>query len=74
MDVTPLEWDEFFDKKLSLNINSDVFCVYTKGNTGPIFYMLHGGGYSGLTWATLTVSFRSLELGALSVIQFTFKR
>ncbi|MCP9263580.1 Protein phosphatase methylesterase 1 [Dirofilaria immitis] len=54
MDVTPLEWNEFFDKKLSLNINNDVFCVYTKGDKGPIFYMLHGGGYSGLTWAALT--------------------
>ncbi|EFO22152.1 phosphatase methylesterase 1 [Loa loa] len=54
IDVTPLEWNEFFDRKLSLNINDGVFCVYTKGDIGPIFYMLHGGGYSGLTWAALT--------------------
>ncbi|VDK79379.1 unnamed protein product [Litomosoides sigmodontis] len=54
MDVTPLEWNEFFDRKLNLNINDDVFCVYRKGDTGPMFYMLHGGGYSGLTWAAVT--------------------
>ncbi|VDO29344.1 protein phosphatase methylesterase 1, putative [Brugia malayi] len=54
MDVTPLEWNEFFDRKLSLNVSDGVFCVYTKGDVGPIFYMLHGGGYSGLTWAAVT--------------------
>ncbi|VDN02598.1 unnamed protein product [Thelazia callipaeda] len=53
VDLSPLGWHEFFDQKLELNINDGVFCVYTKGNAGPIFYMLHGGGYSGLTWAPL---------------------
>lgn len=62
MDVTPLEWNEFFDRKLSLDINGDVFCVYRKGDTGPMFYMLHGGGYSGLTWAAVTVSLSLLSL------------
>ncbi|VDK67215.1 unnamed protein product [Gongylonema pulchrum] len=54
--LAPLEWDVFFDKKLDVSISEqDVFCVYTKGDAGPMFFLLHGGGYSGLTWACLTV-------------------
>lgn len=52
---SPLPWNQFFDKKLDVKVNDDIFCVYTKGDTGPIFYMLHGGGYSGLTWACVAV-------------------
>lgn len=53
-DYSQLEWNTFFDEKLFINVDDDKFCVYTKGNTGPVFYLIHGGGYSGLTWACLT--------------------
>ncbi|CAB3402115.1 unnamed protein product [Caenorhabditis bovis] len=53
-DFAPIEWSEFFDEKREINIGEDIFNVYLKGKTGPIFYFLHGGGYSGLTWACLT--------------------
>uniref|UniRef100_A0A914DSZ9 Protein phosphatase methylesterase 1 n=1 Tax=Acrobeloides nanus TaxID=290746 RepID=A0A914DSZ9_9BILA len=47
-----LEWTEFFDEKKSIEIEEgDIFNVYVKGTTGPLFYLIHGGGYSGLTWA-----------------------
>ncbi|KAL6725635.1 hypothetical protein Aduo_007674 [Ancylostoma duodenale] len=52
-DVTPLLWKEFFDENRVLDIDGDKFNVYLKGNTGPVFYFLHGGGYSGLTWSCL---------------------
>ncbi|KIH46211.1 hypothetical protein ANCDUO_23738 [Ancylostoma duodenale] len=55
-DVTPLPWKEFFDENRVLDIDGDKFNVYLKGNTGPVFYFLHGGGYSGLTWSCLAVS------------------
>ncbi|KIH51991.1 hypothetical protein ANCDUO_17915, partial [Ancylostoma duodenale] len=29
------------------------------GNTGPVFYFLHGGGYSGLTWSCLATELSS---------------
>uniref|UniRef100_A0A0M3HNS6 Protein phosphatase methylesterase 1 n=2 Tax=Ascaris TaxID=6251 RepID=A0A0M3HNS6_ASCLU len=53
-DLSPLSWDAFFDKKLTVGVGEDKFCVYVKGNTGPVFYLLHGAGYSGLTWACFT--------------------
>uniref|UniRef100_A0A914W4J7 Protein phosphatase methylesterase 1 n=1 Tax=Plectus sambesii TaxID=2011161 RepID=A0A914W4J7_9BILA len=53
-DFTPLPWTDFFDKKQELNIGSDKFNVYLKGSSGPVFYLLHGGGYSGLTWACMS--------------------
>ncbi|VDM46264.1 unnamed protein product [Toxocara canis] len=53
-DLSPLQWDMFFDKKLFVDVGEDKFCVYMKGDTGPVFYLLHGGGYSGLTWACFT--------------------
>uniref|UniRef100_A0A8R1ELU2 Protein phosphatase methylesterase-1 n=2 Tax=Caenorhabditis japonica TaxID=281687 RepID=A0A8R1ELU2_CAEJA len=50
-DLSELPWSDFFDKKHEVNIDGDTFNVYLKGEEGPIFYLLHGGGYSGLTWA-----------------------
>ncbi|CAD5214874.1 unnamed protein product [Bursaphelenchus okinawaensis] len=50
-DFSPLEYTNFFDKKLDVHIGNDVFNVYLKGEEGPVFYLLHGGGYSGLSWA-----------------------
>ncbi|KAI6240999.1 Protein phosphatase methylesterase 1 [Aphelenchoides fujianensis] len=52
-DFSPLPWDQFFSEKRVLEINEDKFTVYLKGDSGPVFFLLHGGGYSGLTWACL---------------------
>ncbi|KHJ86829.1 hydrolase, alpha/beta domain protein, partial [Oesophagostomum dentatum] len=52
-DVTPLTWKDFFDENRVVDIDGDKFNVYLKGNAGPVFYFLHGGGYSGLTWSCL---------------------
>ncbi|CAI5446490.1 unnamed protein product [Caenorhabditis angaria] len=53
-DNSILLWDKFFDEKREIAVNEDTFNVYLKGKSGPIFYLLHGGGYSGLTWACFT--------------------
>ncbi|ETN71334.1 hypothetical protein NECAME_14253 [Necator americanus] len=50
-DVTPLAWEEFFDENRVVDIDGDRF----SGNSGPVFYFLHGGGYSGLTWSCLAL-------------------
>ncbi|PIO72059.1 hypothetical protein TELCIR_06018 [Teladorsagia circumcincta] len=52
-DAKPLTWDKFFDENRQVDVDGDSFNVYLKGTTGPVFYFLHGGGYSGLTWACL---------------------
>uniref|UniRef100_A0A915DRD0 protein phosphatase methylesterase-1 n=1 Tax=Ditylenchus dipsaci TaxID=166011 RepID=A0A915DRD0_9BILA len=51
LDCSPLFWNQFFDRKEQLDIDGDVFNVYFKGTQGPVFYLLHGGGYTGLTWS-----------------------
>ena len=63
-DFSPLQWSTFFDEQRFLQIDENQFNIYLKGNTGPIFLLLHGnsfpvysfllftcGGYTGLTWA-----------------------
>lgn len=56
-DYSPLKWDLFFDTKSSVDIDGELFNVYLKGDTGPLFYLIHGCGYSGLTWACFVVIF-----------------
>lgn len=56
-EYSPLPWSEFFDEKRSVEVDDGVFNVYIKGKEGPLFYLLHGGGYSGLTWSCFAVSF-----------------
>ncbi|KAJ6858965.1 protein phosphatase methylesterase 1-like [Populus alba x Populus x berolinensis] len=52
----PLEWTEFFDKEEDVCIpdSDDVFHVYMAGTEGPVVFCLHGGGYSGLSFALST--------------------
>lgn len=39
-----------------ITIDSNTFRVYLSGTEGPVLALLHGGGYSALTWALFTVS------------------
>ncbi|XP_072402342.1 protein phosphatase methylesterase 1 [Diabrotica undecimpunctata] len=50
-DFTPIKWSEYFEKEEIIQLANGEFHVYTKGSEGPILLCLHGGGYSGLTWA-----------------------
>ncbi|KAG5224562.1 hydrolase family protein [Salix suchowensis] len=52
----PLEWTGFFDKEEDVCIpdSNDVFHVYMAGTEGPVVFCLHGGGYSGLSFALST--------------------
>ncbi|XP_062513766.1 protein phosphatase methylesterase 1-like isoform X2 [Corticium candelabrum] len=54
-DYTPSSWDAYFETKRLVEINGgDKFCVYSSGNDGPVVLLLHGGGYSALSWAVMT--------------------
>jgi len=59
---TPLHWSEFFEHKESVKVGpDDSFNVYRAANIPlskhwPIVVFIHGGGYSGLTWATTVKS------------------
>ncbi|XP_011620967.1 protein phosphatase methylesterase 1 isoform X1 [Amborella trichopoda] len=50
---SPLEWSDYFDKEEDVDIpdSQSVFHVYTAGTHGPIVFCIHGGGYSGLSFA-----------------------
>ncbi|KAJ4950214.1 hypothetical protein NE237_027046 [Protea cynaroides] len=50
---SPLEWSGYFDREDDICIpgSNDVFHVYVAGSEGPVVFCLHGGGYSGLSFA-----------------------
>ncbi|KAE8022278.1 hypothetical protein FH972_008090 [Carpinus fangiana] len=50
---SPLEWSGYFDREDDIRIpdTEDVFHVYLGGTDGPVVFCLHGGGYSGLSFA-----------------------
>lgn len=51
-DYTPASWERYFDSCKDVEIpDGSSFRVYLKGSSGPVVFMLHGGGYSGLTWS-----------------------
>uniref|UniRef100_A0A0D9W5D9 Protein phosphatase methylesterase 1 n=1 Tax=Leersia perrieri TaxID=77586 RepID=A0A0D9W5D9_9ORYZ len=49
----PLEWSDYFDeeRRVAIPDTEDVFNVYMAGSNGPVVFCLHGGGYSGLSFA-----------------------
>ncbi|XP_038994489.1 protein phosphatase methylesterase 1-like isoform X2 [Hibiscus syriacus] len=54
---SPLDWSDYFDREEDVSIpdSNDVFHLYMAGTEGPVVFCLHGGGYSGLSFA-LTAS------------------
>lgn len=49
----PLDWAGYFDREEDVAIpgSDNVFHVYLAGSEGPVVFCLHGGGYSGLSFA-----------------------
>ncbi|EMS52403.1 Protein phosphatase methylesterase 1 [Triticum urartu] len=49
----PTDWSAYFDEERPVAIpdTEDVFNVYMAGSEGPVVFCLHGGGYSGLSFA-----------------------
>lgn len=49
----PLDWKGYFDNEDDIPIpdSDDVFHVYMAGTEGPVVFCLHGGGFSGLSFA-----------------------
>ncbi|KAI4388840.1 hypothetical protein MLD38_001135 [Melastoma candidum] len=50
---SPVNWRNYFDSEDDVVIpeSNDSFHVYLAGNEGPVVLCLHGGGYSGLSFA-----------------------
>ncbi|XP_011095618.1 protein phosphatase methylesterase 1 [Sesamum indicum] len=49
----PLDWSDYFDQEDDVCIpdSESVFHIYKAGTEGPVVFCLHGGGYSGLSFA-----------------------
>ncbi|XP_073013715.1 uncharacterized protein [Typha latifolia] len=49
----PLDWSGYLDEEEDVRIqgSDNVFHVYKAGSEGPVVFCLHGGGYSGLSFA-----------------------
>ncbi|XP_047324122.1 protein phosphatase methylesterase 1-like [Impatiens glandulifera] len=52
----PIDWTSYFDEEDDIQIpnSNDVFHIYKAGTKGPVVFCLHGGGYSGLSFALVT--------------------
>ena len=48
---SPVQWDTYFQTRNEIKIGDDSFNVYESGSEGPVLILLHGGGFSGLTWS-----------------------
>lgn len=60
-DYVPTMWDDHFEEKEDVILDANqIFRVYfskrDKENQKPLLVLLHGGGYSALTWAHFTVN------------------
>lgn len=55
-------WRDYFDSMQDLNLSDrgGAFRVYQAGSQGPVVFFLHGGGYSGLTWALLAKQLKGI--------------
>lgn len=49
-DYSPTQWNTHFTDRQDVKVGSDSFRVYTIGDDGPLLVLLHGGGFSALTW------------------------
>ena len=53
-EAGPLGWEGYFDSAEELEVQGrGTFRVYRAGGAGLVLLLLHGGGYSGLTWALM---------------------
>lgn len=56
-DYTPVSWKKYWDTTDTVTIDGgDNFRIYRRGTCGPLLLLLHGGGYSALTWSLFAES------------------
>lgn len=54
-DYSILPWSNYFDRIQYVETSREnKFRVYIKGDSGPVLFFLHGGGFSGLSWSILS--------------------
>nr|CAG4648702.1 EOG090X07NZ [Polyphemus pediculus] len=61
-DYTPIHWSQYFktSENVTINEGADTFHVYRRGTEGPVLVLLHGGGFSALTWSLFSECIENL--------------
>ncbi|PNF21074.1 Protein phosphatase methylesterase 1 [Cryptotermes secundus] len=59
-DYTPVQWSRYFSERRDVAVDGNQFRVYCLGDSGPLLVLLHGGGFSALTWALFSSSVTSM--------------
>ncbi|KAJ8882960.1 hypothetical protein PR048_014799 [Dryococelus australis] len=55
--MSPTTWHKYFEESQDVAVNeADSFRIYKSGSSGPVLVLLHGGGFSALTWALFSAS------------------
>lgn len=56
----PADWSDYFDQEDDIQIpdSDDVFHIYMAGTEGPVIFCLHGGGFSGLSFALAAIKIK----------------
>ncbi|KAA0187987.1 Protein phosphatase methylesterase, partial [Fasciolopsis buskii] len=52
----PVRWNEYFNIRDDIELESGTFRIYRRGVEGPLLFFIHGGGFSALTWAVLSAT------------------
>lgn len=68
-DYNPLMWNEYFAEQRDVETKQGKFRVYLSSEPelpGPLLVMLHGGGFSALSWAHFSVRNRKRYTGLCS--------
>ncbi|XP_014668999.1 PREDICTED: protein phosphatase methylesterase 1-like [Priapulus caudatus] len=54
-DYTPVSWQQYFARRKDVKVSGGRrFRVYESGTSGPVLLLLHGGGFSALSWAVFS--------------------
>lgn len=60
-NYVPTSWNKYYETQEDVTISEgNIFRVYRIGNSGPLLVLLHGGGYSGLTWSLMAANIKTL--------------
>ena len=71
-DYSPLEWNSFFHDYVDCEVDDGTFRIYRTKQPEvlnfPVIVLLHGGGYSGLSWSAFGVN----QLKTFNMTLFNF--